>query len=232
MTARQLHATVFGKCGFEDHTLVEISGSPKSGKTLVLQQLIAHCLVPYKFGGRFWSVYLISLSHKITRESLAKVVRAELRAYTGGEDDPPTEEQLAEIAKECVARVSFMRCFTTADVKFTLSNIPNETLRDRSVELVAMDTLSEFYWLEAAERKQNLTKYRYYRECQMYLNRICKEALVCGMYTVDSSFVKTRYNEKIVGAKIDYNVKMSKPRGRVALNGMPVSFSNGVIEIK
>ncbi|KAH8253705.1 hypothetical protein KR032_006609 [Drosophila birchii] len=230
MTSRQLHSTVFGPCGFEDHTMVEISGPPESGKSLVLQQLIAHCLVPYRFGGRQWSVYLINLSHKITRESLAKVVRAELQAFSG-EGEPPAEEELTEIARECVGRVSFMKCFTTADVKYTLANIPYETLRDRSVELVAMDTLSEFYWLDAPDRQQKLTKYRYYRQCQMHLNRICKEALVCGMYTVDSSFVETRYNEKIAGAKIDYNLKMSKSRGGLAMNRMPLSFINSVLEI-
>ncbi|KAH8355972.1 DNA repair protein XRCC2 [Drosophila serrata] len=231
MTSRQLHSTVFGPCGFEDQTLVEISGPPKSGRSLVLQQLIAHCVAPYAFGGRQWSIYLINLSHKITRESLTKVVRAELQAFSL-EGKPPAAEELTEIAKECVARVSFMKCFTTADVKYTLFNIPYETLRDRSVELIAIDTLSEFYWLDAAERKQNLTKYRYYRQCQMHLNRICKEALVCGMYTVDSSFLNSKYNEKIAGAKVDYNIQMSKLRGNLAMNRKSVSFSNGIIEIR
>ncbi|KAH8250879.1 hypothetical protein KR038_006275 [Drosophila bunnanda] len=231
MSSRQLHSAVFGPCGFEDHTLVEISGPPKTGKSLVLQQLIAHCVAPYIFGGRQWRVYLINLSHKITRESLAKVVLAELQAFSGVGVEPPAAEELTEIAKECVGRVSFMKCFTNADVRYTLFNIPYQTLRDSSVELVVIDTLSEFYWLDAAEREQNMTKYRYYRQCQMHLSRICKEALICGMYTVDSSFVKSRYNENITGAKIDHNIRMSKPRGCLAMNRKPVSFSNGIIEI-
>ncbi|KAH8283966.1 hypothetical protein KR054_005858 [Drosophila jambulina] len=232
MTSKQLHSTVFGVCGFEDHTLAEISGPSRSGKSLVLQQLIAHCVVPYRFGGRQWNVYLINLSHKISRESLAKVVRAELQAFSG-EGTPPDEEELTEIAMECVGRVSFMKCFTTADVKYTLSNIPYETLRDRSVELVAMDTLCEFYWLDSADRKPSpsLTMYRYYRQCQMHLHRICQEALVCGVYTVDSKFVESRYSEKITKAKIDYNIEMSKSRGSLSLNKKPVLFSNGIIEI-
>ncbi|BFG06593.1 uncharacterized protein DMAD_05045 [Drosophila madeirensis] len=98
-TSRQLHFEVFGKCGFEDRTLAEISGPSKSGKSLVMQKLMAHCLVPYKYGGRQWSIGFISLSHKINQESLEKAVRAELRDWIGM--DAPTEAEQAKIAKEC-----------------------------------------------------------------------------------------------------------------------------------
>ncbi|KAI8034574.1 uncharacterized protein LOC128264340 [Drosophila gunungcola] len=230
MVTRQLHSAVFGACGLEDESLVEISGPADSGKSLVLQQMVAHCLAPYEFGGRQWSVLLINLSHKISRESLTRSMTTELRSYSGGgaaEESPP-EEQLAEIARECVRRVRFLNCFSTEDLKTALIDARYAIINDPAVQLIALDTLSEFYWLDWPRRTKNLSRFRHYRMWQTRLEKTCKEAVVCGMYTVDSDFLDNRHGEHLPEVHPNYHVRMQKIRGRNTLNGRPLAFNNGV----
>jgi len=226
-----LHSAVFGVCGFEDETLVEISGPGNSGKSLVLQQLMAHCLAPYEFGGRQWSVLLINLSHKITRESLTKCINTELQAFSEGVEggESPPEEELVEIAGECVGRVRFLNCFSTEDVSTALIDARYAIVNDPGVQLVALDTLGEFYWLDFPKRTQKLSMFRHYRQWQTRLERLCKEAIVCGMYTVDSAHLENRYvhGEQLPGVKINYTVRMEKIGGCLTLNGLPLAFGNG-----
>ncbi|XP_033234259.1 uncharacterized protein Xrcc2 [Drosophila pseudoobscura] len=228
-TSKQLHFEVFGKCGFEDGTLVEISGPSNSGKSLVMQKLIAHCLAPYKYGGRQWSVALISLSHKVNTESLEEAVRAELRDWTGsGLEDVPTEAEQAEISKECARKVKFINCFSTEDVINSLRQAKWSYVAGQNIELIALDTLSEFYWLDFRTKKEKLSKYRYYKQWQTRLGQACKDAFVCGMYTVDSSFLENRYGDSGLTMKINYSVKLTKNRGKHTLNGKPISFKDNV----
>ncbi|XP_017046296.1 uncharacterized protein LOC108091542 [Drosophila ficusphila] len=229
MDLRLLRSAVIGPCGLEAQDLVEISGSVESGKSLVLQQLIAHCLAPYKFGGREWSVLLINLSHKISRESLTKSLKAELRANSevgteGPEDSPHKEQLLAEIAGECLRRVRFFNCFCTEDVNMALVDSRFAVLQNPSVQLVALDTLSEFYWLDFAQRTEKLSRFRHYRLWQARLERLCREAIVCGMYTVDSAFLEDKYGEPLPRVQVNHHFKMQKIRGRIAVNGQPVDF--------
>lgn len=231
MGSHQLHFAVFGSCGFEADTLVEISGPGNSGKSLVLQQLVAHCLVPYKFGGRQWSVLLINLSHKINRESLAKSIRMELKAYSVGEviaAKCPTEEQLAEIAGECMSRVRFLNCFANDDVSTSLIDARYAIINDPGIQLVAMDTLSEFYWLDEPKIAKRMSMYRHYRLLQARLEKLCKDAIVCGIYTVESAFLENRFGENLPEAGIKYHVRMQKIQNQILLNGLPLSFSNGI----
>ncbi|KAH8367831.1 hypothetical protein KR084_003298 [Drosophila pseudotakahashii] len=222
-SSRQLHSAVFGMCGFEAETLVEISGPGDSGKSLVLQQLMAHCLAPYDFGGRQWSVLLISLSHKITRESLTKCLKAELQAA----DCPPEEEQLARIAAECLGRVRFLNCFTTDDVSTALIDARYAIVNDPGIQLIALDTLSEFYWLDFPKLVHKLSMFRHYRLWQARLEKVCKEAVVCGMYTVDESYMENRRGEQLPEVGISYAVRMQKIQGQLTLNGLPLAFGNG-----
>jgi len=61
------------------------------------------------------------------------------------------------------------------------------------------------------------------------LERLCKEAIVCGMYTVDSAHLENRYvhGEQLPGVKINYTVRMEKIGGCLTLNGLPLAFGNG-----
>ncbi|XP_039500409.1 DNA repair protein XRCC2 [Drosophila santomea] len=231
MGSRQLHFAVFGSCGFESDTLVEISGTGNSGKSLVLQQLVAHCLAPYNFGGRQWNVLLINLSHKINRESLVKSIKMELQAYSLGEEvaqNCSTEEQLAEIAAECVGRVRFLNCFSNDDVSTSLIDARYAIINDPGIQLVAMDTLSEFYWLDDLKLSKRMSMYRHYRLLLARLEKLCKDAIVCGMYTVESVFLDNRFGDNLPETCIKYHVRMQKIQGQILLNGLPLSFSNGL----
>ncbi|XP_070074552.1 uncharacterized protein Xrcc2 [Drosophila takahashii] len=229
-SSRQLHSAVFGICGFEAETLVEISGPGDSGKSLVLQQLMAHCLAPYEFGGRQWSVLLISLSHKITRESLTRCLKAELQAAE--EEKPPEdEEQLARIAADCLKRVRFLNCFTADDVSTALIDARYAIVNDPGIQLIALDTLSEFYWLDFPKRTHKLSKFRHYRLWQARLEKLCQEAIVCGMYTVDEGYLENRHGEQLPAVGISYPVRMQKILGRLTLNGLPLAFANGGVHL-
>ncbi|XP_016986793.1 uncharacterized protein LOC108049906 [Drosophila rhopaloa] len=235
MVTRQLHSAIFGTCGLEEESLVEISGPADSGKSLVLQQIMAHCLAPYEFGGRQWSALLINLSHKINRESLTKSMTTELRAYSDGDgggaaaaQESPPEEQLAKIAGECVKRVRFLNCFSNEDVQTALIDARYAIINDPDVQLIALDTLSEFYWLDWPRGMQNLSRFKHYRLWQARLEKICKEAIVCGMYTVDSDFLENRHGDQVPEVRLNYHFRMQQIRGRNFLNGLPLSFSNGV----
>ncbi|KAH8283448.1 hypothetical protein KR018_002511 [Drosophila ironensis] len=224
MVSGQLHSTIFGKCGLEDREIVEISGPSNSGKSLVLQQLMAHCLAPYEFGGRRWKVLFLNLSHKINWESLIKAISAELRAHSKGAKDTVPDDQVAAIARDCVNRVSFYNCFSCDELTLAFNQAPFLLATDPEVQLVVLDTLSELYWLDGT----NTSQYRYYRHWQARLQRLCQESIVSAIYTVDSSFLRNTRRESVPVTKLRYQVQMAAGVGGFTLNGLPVSFKNGV----
>ncbi|XP_017074276.1 DNA repair protein XRCC2 [Drosophila eugracilis] len=229
MAPSPLHSAVFGTGGIDLDSLVEISGPGDSGKSLVLQHLLAHCLAPYDFGGRQWGVILINLSHKIKRESLIKIIKLELKAYSvaEGTSESQTEEQLAKIAEECLGRVQFLNCFSHDDVSVALVDARYAILNDPGLQLIAVDTLSEFYWLDMYKKPELVSMFQHYQHCLMRLGKTCKEAVVCGMYTVDSNSLEDRNGEELPDLKISHHVRMRKDEGVISMNGLPLAFSNG-----
>ncbi|KAH8320443.1 hypothetical protein KR067_003725 [Drosophila pandora] len=227
MVSGQLHSSVYGPCGVDDQSMTEISGPPNSGKSLVLQQLMAHCLVPYEYGGRQMSIILINLSHKITKESLGKAVLDELRSHSKAAEDPSAEAKFTEIAKRCVSRVRILACFSTDDVSNSLRKVTYMVASDSTVELIAVDTLSEFFWLDHPSRKQFLSKYKFYQEWLGTLSTLSRKCLISAMFTVDYRFLINQHGERFPAVEV-HTVKMEVGEGGFTLNGLPVLFENGI----
>ncbi|XP_017041899.1 uncharacterized protein LOC108088563 [Drosophila ficusphila] len=99
---------------------------------------------------------------------------AVLRVYSeveaegpAGAEDPPPEELLAEIAGDSASHPG--------------------------VQGVALDALSEIYRLDFAQRAEKFSRFRDYRLWQARLEKLCREAIVSGMYTADSAFLEDKY---------------------------------------
>lgn len=173
------------------------------------------------------SIILINLSHKITKESLEKAVLAELRSHSKAAEDTSAEAKFAEISKRCVSQVRILACFSTDDVRNNLRRVSFMVASNSTMELIAMDTLSEFFWLDHPSRKQFLSKYAFYQQWLGTLSNLSKRCLISVMFTVDYRFLINQHEERFPVVEV-HEVKMENGNGAFTLNGLPVIFENGI----
>ncbi|KAH8415797.1 hypothetical protein KR222_001149, partial [Zaprionus bogoriensis] len=174
----QLNSDIFPAGGPEPTALVELSGPPKSGKTLLLMQLVAQCLTRC-------DVVLLNASHKIDAPLLGQLVSAAVRST----HEHATPAELQQLCEKSMNSLEVYNCYCSQDMELTLKALEQFLLLENErISLIAVDALCEFYWLDEPQRK-----YTYYMNWLARLKKICNRFYVCCIYTVDSSFHRKQY---------------------------------------
>lgn len=217
----ELNPNIFTKGGPAPKSLVEISGKRKSGKTFLLMQIIANCLINC-------DVILINISHKIDYQVFGKLVQDAVK----NANPNATGVQLQEIYENCLNSLEIINCFSSQNVRMALKALDNHILFDNErISLVAIDGLCEFYWLDLPQNVR-IRKYKYYMNILEEINKICKRFYVCCIYTVDSSFLKNSY-APCKAINIDHKLQLKcLANGKRILNDEEIVIDESGIKFK
>lgn len=177
-----LNPSIFLNGGPEPTSLVEISGVRRSGKTLLLMQLVAQCLTGC-------DVVLLNISHKIDVQVLGNLIREAVK--TG--NPLATASVLQEEFEKCLNALEIIDCFSSSQIELTLKALDEFMLvNNERISLIAVDALCEFYWhdLKPGVRQR---KYTYYMNLLAEFKKICNRFNVVCIYTIDSSFNRKQF---------------------------------------
>ncbi|KRF85742.1 uncharacterized protein Dvir_GJ26660 [Drosophila virilis] len=214
-----LKPSIFTTGGPEPRSLVEISGKRRSGKTLLLMQLVANCLTRC-------DVILININHKIDLQLLGKLLQDAVK----NANPQATAVELQEICEKCMDSLEIINCFSSLDVRLAIKALDHHILLDNErVSLVAIDGLCEFYWFDLPPNVP-MRKYTYYMKFLERIHRISKRFYVCCMYTVDSSYLKTSYAPSRA-INIDHKLQLNCFRGKRTLNNKRIVINESGIQV-
>ncbi|KAI0348432.1 hypothetical protein BDW22DRAFT_1424605 [Trametopsis cervina] len=142
--------------------VIEIQGSPASGKTHLLYRILMNCLLPPHSGrtriggwGKSAVVFDTDGTFQVTR------LKALLYAHLNSGDTVGEGSGLAgldaldptvdELISSCLSRLYLFRPTSTVQLAATILNLPNfhatdVRLEDQEIGLLAVDSMSSFYW--------------------------------------------------------------------------------------
>lgn len=154
---------------------IEVSGSPSSGKTRLIFELIAHTILPRSHGGHSANCcYIQTKHHDNNRLSvLASILERTVREHHA--------TNVQQIVNESMARMIIHRCPTRAALTITISNIDATLLHDDRYSLIVLDSVATFYWLEVAAQQQRIRIDRYVSDL---VGKIAKAARHHGLLLV------------------------------------------------
>ncbi|KAL7737135.1 hypothetical protein ACLKA6_005347 [Drosophila palustris] len=177
-----LNPSIFTNGGPDPSSLVEISGVRKSGKSVLLMQLVSHCVTRC-------DVIFLNVSNKIDAQLLGRHVRDAVE----NSNPNATSAELEDKFEKCMDSLEIINCFSSAQLEMAIKAIDQYILLDNGrISLIAVDSLCEFYWLDL-EPEARQRKYTYYMNWLARLRKICNKFYVSCIYTVDSSFTKNQY---------------------------------------
>lgn len=216
-----LNPTVFPEGGPEPTSLVEISGVRRSGKTLLLMQLVAQYLTRC-------DVIFLNVSHKIDVQVLGRLVREAVQ--TASPDATATE--LQEACEKSMNSLEIIDCFSSQQIELVLKALDQFILLDNErISLIVVDALCEFYWYDLKPDVRQ-RKYTYYMNWLGQLKKICNRFYVSCIYTIDSSFNRKQYaSSRSVLIEHKLYLDYSKS-GLRTLNNKIISINENGIQIE
>ncbi|KAK7064134.1 hypothetical protein R3P38DRAFT_2822645 [Favolaschia claudopus] len=137
--------------------VLELQGPSGSGKSQILYILLAVCIAPSSLGG--WQKAAVLFDTEGTFESrnfhrvlLSRLVRAAARLHTWSD-----EAQLQLLADTALHKLHVFRPVSTAQLAASVHNLPayqKAHMPDADIGLVAIDSMSTFYWSDRFSAEQ------------------------------------------------------------------------------
>lgn len=140
--------------------VVEIQGPAASGKSHLIYHLLATCILPPSFdsadiGGWACAAVLVDADGKFSIKRFRHLLLARLsKCISSGLSAPSSDShELEELAIQCLSRLHVVRPQSSTQAASTLMHLPeyhsaHPSLRSEEIGLLAIDSLSAFYWID------------------------------------------------------------------------------------
>ncbi|XP_028895927.2 DNA repair protein XRCC2 [Zeugodacus cucurbitae] len=211
-------------------SLIEISGTTESGKSLLLWRLMVRCLTPTYFGGRNCDLIFIDLRHKFDIESFEQQILSLVAA--SGEQHTAAESQ--SVVEKCFDSMHLLNCYSSKHLKAALEIVDGLLLKHSDCSMVAIDGLDAFYWLDTYECR--IRRQTHYARNVERLRKLCDRHGVCCAYTVNATYLSAKklkdLDDNMLGrkslqksVKVEHKLQLQLANnGERTLNGMPVEI--------
>lgn len=185
-TIESIGIDIFPDGGPTPMSLVEISGRPNSGKTAVLSEIMARCLPPTYFSGRYCDVIFLNLDHKLSIPNFVKNIKRII--VDSGE--PSTLHEVDSVVESCLDSIQIINCFSSEEFDLAIESLEDILLANRNVALVAIDNIEAFYWNDVHKKLVRMSTH--YNRHVRKLKNICEAHKISCVYTVDSNCLETK----------------------------------------
>ncbi|XP_067011496.2 DNA repair protein XRCC2 [Anabrus simplex] len=180
--------------GPNPNDIIEISGDPSSGKTLMIMQFLVKCLLPsqwldYSIGGLNAGAVMINTDHhfnllKLVNLMEAWLVKSAVVPVTSA--SKLTNLVIEEIIKDSLKRLTILSCHDSTQLFVTFYSLESILSTNTNISLILLDSISAYYWQD--------TMVGGLQKMDSYLNRILKTSCKCiGEYKVVFIYTKPMY---------------------------------------
>lgn len=143
-----LDEKLFGQFGPNKKDTIELSGTVSSGKTRLLTQFIAKCLLPEEFGGLDCSAILLNTDLHFQASLLSDMMFAMMQSKDASIQ---RDEKTATILEKCLKNLSIINCYNSVNLNVTIVNLEDILVKNDKAALIALDSVTSFYWEDREE---------------------------------------------------------------------------------
>lgn len=209
--------------------VVEISGDSGSGKTTLITQCLAKCLLPktwneFEIGGHGARAVIVNTDHHFQILKLVSVMESllmkcresgNIEAQLPKHIDSKTAEK---IIKESLANLIVLNCYDSVQLFVTFHSIQRILANDPNTSLVIIDSLSAYYWQDAAAggvRKMDL----YLKKMLKVFQSCIKQYRVVVIYTKQTHFQSNvNFTEDVTASpglgNVTYKIQLNRVEGK------------------
>lgn len=141
----------------DNRSTIEIVGAPSAGKTLLLCQFVAKCLLPAQYQGiridgcDACAILIDTLGH-VQMSKVAELMTSTIRSAYQVAGVPPPAETVDCIAQKSLENLTVISCCNNDQLRLILHTLEDEFLNNEKIALLAIDNILAYYWQARKER--------------------------------------------------------------------------------
>lgn len=192
-TLEGLEQKLFGS-GPSPHDIIEISGGGSSGKTILVIQLIAKCLLPKSWndiciGGLGTRAILIDTDHHFQIFKLISIMEDIITSSASlGSSSQEVDNIVLNIVEKALSNLIILSCFDSSEFFVTFHSLERILSNNKDISLLVIDSLTAYYWPNTLEPNGIRKKQLYLEKCLSLLHRNIKYYKISVIYTLTSDF--------------------------------------------
>jgi len=132
--------------------VLELCGPSGAGKTELLTQAAATCVLPKRHGGAAAPALFVDLDGCFDALRLVQVLDARVQGGQGGIGSPSGEVSSAEVLEEALGRFYLVQCHDSLEFLAALRAARAGSLAPENFRLILLDGVGAFYWLDRSLR--------------------------------------------------------------------------------
>lgn len=150
-TLENIYPNIFGNNGPRGREVIEIFGDTSTGKTLIITELIAYCILPgeannTRIGGKNAGAILINTDHHFHIFKLAEIMENIIKKYSRDSNTTLSKTEITNIIKVSLKKLIILNCFDSYQLHATILNLENIIADNNKLTLIVLDSLSAYYW--------------------------------------------------------------------------------------
>lgn len=200
-------------------TVIEIVGPSSTGKTLLLCQFIAKCILPVQYkeikieGCDLCAILIDTLGH-IQMSKIAELMSSMIHsAYQTVGIEPPIGT-INSIVNRSLENLTVINCCNNNQFQLTLHTLENELFMNDKIALLAIDNILAYYWQERRE-KGILSMASYVKDLVRVIRSCTSRFKTIMVYTrpdgpISENETSVRHNTNIEKLGINYRLQFHK----------------------
>lgn len=192
--------------GLKANDVVEISGDSDCCKTFLLIDFICHTILPKDFGGLDTGFLVFNSDGNFSLKTVYSVLEEKIKCIS------ITNDEMNVVIEKTMSKLFILNIYDAEQFQVTLENLENILADNPTISLIAVDTLTAFYW---AEQPFKLTKMDLYlRSCLKNIQKFSQEQKIPIIYTKPLYFGSEQDNIRkkldAVSDHLTYRLNISK----------------------
>lgn len=198
----------------DSKSVIEIVGGLSTGKTLLLYQFIAKCILPeqhngVKINGHNVRAILIDTLGHIRVSKMTELLTSMIRNTIVDTQLPA--DAISLIVNRSLENLTVIGCCNNDQLQLTLHMLEDEFLRDERIAVLAIDNILAYYWQE--RRKQILSMNQYAKNLVKFIQLRTFRFRIVTIYTrwnEPAEHEVPKYSEPLKGTDVTYRLQLCR----------------------